>query len=267
MFEAFFNFTKTPFQRDIPTGSLYLTPQLKDLQDRLAYGVRNCCCLIVTGEPGVGKSTVIRQFTSGLDQNRTVAFYVSESRLTPRNFYFEILNQLGVKPHFYRGDAKRQLVKEVQALSNDKKQLVIIIDEVHLCDMEMLTEIRFLLNFDMDSRSPMSLVLVGQSEIRDTLKKQVYEAVSQRIDLRCHITPLDRSQTAEYISAHLVYAAGSHTEIFTDAAISAIFDYSAGLPRKINRVASICLMHAAQVNKRLVDDHMVSLLIDGELSW
>jgi len=90
---------------------------------------------------------------------------------------------------------------------------------------------------------------------------------SQRIDLRCHIPPLDRSQTAEYISAHIAYAAGSHIEIFTDAAISAIFDYSAGLPRKINRVASICLMHAAQVNKRLVDDHMVSLLIDGELSW
>lgn len=267
MFEAFFNFTKTPFQRDIPTDALYITPQIKDLQDRLAYGVRNCCFLIVTGESGVGKSTIIRQFTSGLDQSRTVAFYVSESRLTPRNFYFEVLDQLGVKPRFYRGDAKRQLMKEVQALSNDKKQLVIIIDEVHLCDMEMLTEIRFLLNFDMDSRSPMSLILVGQSEIRDTLKKQVYEAVSQRIDLRCHIPPLDRGQTAEYISAHIAYAAGSHIDIFTDSAISAIFDYSAGLPRKINRIASICLMHAAQVNKRTVDDHMVSLLIDGELSW
>ena len=267
MFEAFFNFTKTPFQRDMPADSLYVTPQIKALQDRLAYGVRNCCFLIVTGESGSGKTTVMRQFMSGLDQSRTVAFYVSESRLTPRNFYFEVLNQLGVKPRFYRGDAKRQLIKEVQALSNDKKQLVIIIDEVHLCDMEMLTEIRFLLNFDMDSRSPMSLILVGQSEIRDILRKQIYEAVSQRIDLRCHIPPLDRPQTAEYISAHIAYAAGSHMEIFTDSAISAIFDYSAGLPRKINRVASICLMHAAQTNKRLIDDHMVSLLIDGELSW
>jgi len=267
MYEAFFNFTKTPFQRDIPAGSLYATPQLKALQDRLAHGVRNCYFLVVTGDSGSGKTTAIRQFMSGLDQCRTVAFYVSESRLTPRNFYFEVLNQLGITPRFYRGDAKRQLAKEVRALSGDRKLPVIIIDEVHLCDMEMLTEIRFLLNFDMDSRSPMSLILVGQTEIRDTLRKQAYEAVSQRIDLRCHIPPLDRSQTAEYISAHIVYAAGSHIEIFTDAAISAIFDYSAGLPRKINRVASICLMHAAQVNKRLVDDHMVSLLIDGELSW
>jgi len=267
MFEAFFNFTKTPFQRDIHVDSLYVTPQLKDFQDRLAHGVKNCFFLIVTGDSGSGKTTAIRQFMSGLDQSKFVAFYVSESRLTPRNFYFDVLNQLGVKPRFYRGDAKRQLIKEIRALSSDRKLPVIIIDEVHLCDMEMLTEIRFLLNFDMDSRSPMSLILVGQSEIRDTLRKQVYEAVSQRIDLRCHIPPLDRPQTADYISAHIAYAAGSHMEIFTDAAISAIFEYSSGLPRKINRVASLCLMHAAQINKRLIDDHMVSLLIDGELSW
>ena len=69
------------------------------------------------------------------------------------------------------------------------------------------------------------------------------------------------------ISAHIVYAAGAFCNIFTDAAISAIFDFSMGLPRKINRIASLCLMHAAQSNQRLVDDHMVALLIDGELSW
>jgi len=267
MFEAFFNFTKTPFQRDMPTDALYMTPHFKALLDRVAHGVKNRYFLLVTGDSGSGKTTALRRFTSSIDSNRTVAFYVSESSLTPRNFYFDILNQLGLKPRFYRGDAKRQLVKEFKKLCDEKKLPVIIIDEAHLCDMEMLTEIRFLLNFDMDSQSPMSLILVGQSEIRDTLKKQVYEAVSQRIDLRCHIPPLDRAQTTEYISSHIAYAAGSHIEIFTDAAISAIFDYSAGLPRKINRIASICLMHAAQVGKRLIDDHMVSLLIDGELSW
>jgi len=217
----------------------------------------------VAGDSGSGKTTAIRHFAAGLDSNRTVAFYVSESSLTPRNFYFDILNQLGIKPRFYRGDAKRQLVKEFQKFSDDKKIPVIIIDEAHLCDMEMLTEIRFLLNFDMDSKSPMSLILSGQSEIRDTLKKQVYEAISQRIDLRCHILPLDRSQTADYISAHLTYAAGSHTDIFSDSAVTAIFDFSGGLPRKINRVAGLCLMHAAQTNRRIIDDHMVALIIDG----
>jgi type II secretory pathway predicted ATPase ExeA len=267
VFEAFFNFTHTPFQRDTPPCALYLTPPLKALQDRLSHSVKNRYLLVVTGDSGCGKTTAIRQFMSGLDPSRTVALYVSESNLTPRNFYFDVLNQLGIKPHFYRGDAKRQLMKEILALSANHRLPVIIIDEAHLCDMEMLTEIRFLLNFNMDSHSPMALILVGQSEFRDILKKQVYDAISQRIDLHCFIPPLDRCQTAEYIAAHLLYAAGSTCEIFTDAAVSAIFEFSAGLLRKINRLASLCLMHAAQSNKRFIDDHMVSLIIDGELSW
>ena len=267
MFEAFFNFTKTPFQRDIQHDALYMTPQFKILQDRLAHGVKNKYFMLVTGDAGVGKTTAIRHFMSNLDSNRTVPLYVSESALTPRNFYHEALDILGIKARFYRGDAKRQLVKEVQSFSNDNKLPVVIIDEAHLCDMEMLTEIRFLLNFEMDSKTPMSLILSGQSEIRDILKKQVCEAISQRINLRCYIPPLDHSQTTDYINAHILYASGTQLNIFTDAAVTAIFAFSDGLPRKINSVASLCLMHAAQTNKRIIDDHMVKLIIEAELSW
>lgn len=266
MFEAFFNFTRTPFARDMPPDSLYSTPQLEALQSRLAYGIKNRAFLIVSGDAGSGKTTAIRRFISTLDPLRTVVLYVSEFNLTPRNFYFDLLNQIGVKPHFFRGEAKRQFVKEIRLIASDNKVPIIIIDEAHLCDMEMLTEIRFLLNFNMDSNSPMSLILSGQSEIRLILKKQVYEAISQRIDLRCHISPLDRSQTAEYIKAHLEFAANSSIDIFSDNAINAIFDFSSGLPRKINRLASLALMHATQVNKRIIDDHMIALVIEAELS-
>jgi type II secretory pathway predicted ATPase ExeA len=244
-----------------------MSPQLKTLRDRLMHGVMHCFFLILTGDSGAGKSTLLRQLMSLLDPNRTAAFYVSESKLTPRNFYYDVLNQLGIVPRFYRGDAKRQLVKAFQSLSNDKKLPVIIIDEAHHCDMEMLTEIRFLLNFDMDSRSPMSLILAGQTEIRDTLKMQAYDAISQRIDLRCHIPPLDRCQTEEYVSAHISYAAGTHVDIFSDAAVTSIYDFYTGLPRKINRIATLCLMHAAQTSKRIIDDHMVNLIVEAELSW
>lgn len=267
MFEAFFNFTKTPFSRDIPSASLFVSPHFTDLQNRLAHGVKNRNFLIVTGDSGSGKSTAIRHFISTLDSCRTATFYVSESNLSPRNFYHDVLIQLGIKPRFYRGDAKRQFVTELHKISTEGRLPVVIIDEVHLCNMEMLTEIRFLLNFDMDSSSPMALILAGQSEVRDILRKQVYEAISQRIDLRCHLPPLDLPQTAQYISAHILFAAGTHCEIFNENAVSAIFDFSGGLPRKINRIATLSLMHAAQSNKRYIDEHMVSLLIDAELSW
>jgi len=266
--EAFFNFTRTPFAKDIPIEALYTSPQLKNLQDRLAYAVRNRYFLVVVGDSGSGKTTAIRQFVSGLDPTRHLALYVSENDLTPRNFYFELLNQLGIKPHFFRGDAKRQFVKEILALNADHKTPVVIIDEAHLCDMEMLTEIRFLLNFDMDSKNHMALIISGQSEIRDILKRQAYEAISQRIDLRCFVLPLDRPQTADYINAHLAFASGgTATDIFTITAVDAIFAFSAGIPRKINRVASLSLEHAAQSSKRFVDDRMVSSIIASELSW
>lgn len=114
--------------------------------------------------------------------------YISDSALTPRNFYWEILNQLGCECKFYRSDAKRQLNKEIMNLIDIHKKIpVIITDEAHLLTREMLEEIRFLLNYRMDSYNPMSLILVGQSELRDTLKKQIYEAIYQRIDLRYHL--------------------------------------------------------------------------------
>lgn len=266
MFEAFFNLTKTPFSRDIPEDALFNTPQLNELQGRLTSTASKRLFLVVTGDSGSGKTTAVRKFVSSLDTNRYIPFYISDSDLTPRNFYFEILNQIGVKPHFYRGDAKRQMIREFTSIVESKHVPLVIIDEAHLCKMEMLTEVRFLLNFKMDSYNPMGLILVGQSEIREILKKQVYEAISQRIDLRCHIPPFDRLQTGDYIKKHLEYA-GESREIFTDRAIDTIFDFSGGLPRKINRVATTSLMHASQIEKRIIDDHMVSLIIEGELSW
>jgi type II secretory pathway predicted ATPase ExeA len=269
MYLKHFGFIREPFQRDIPPECLYVTEELRELDDRLRHVVENRQFLVLTGDSGCGKTTATRRFMASLNQASTVALYISDSALTPRNFYFAALDQLGVKAHFYRGDAKRQLVKEVTRLNDiERKQVVILIDEAHLFDMEMFTEIRFLLNFDMDSRSPMSLILVAQTEIRDVLKKQVYEAISQRVDLRCHIAPLDRPQSADYIAAHLEYALPrGKNSIFIDTAIDKIFSYSGGIPRRINRIAVLCLMHAAQVDKQYVDEHMVSLIRDTELSW
>jgi len=113
----------------------------------------------------------------------------------------------------------------------------------------------------------MALVLVGQPELRSTLKRPVYEAIAQRVELCCHIQNLDLVGTCDYVAAHLKYAADKQVDIFTDSALRAIFDYSGGLPRKINRVASFCLTHAAQNSKRLIEAEMVSVIVDNELIY
>lgn len=267
MFEQHFGFEKTPFARNIPDSELFHTSQMDELCSRLEYAAQNQLFAVITGDVGAGKTTAIRRFTAALPPDKFTVLYISDSTLTPRNFYFEVLNQLGIKPHFFRGDAKRQLMRALVDIREiGKKQPVIIADEAHLLNREMLEEVRFLLNTKMDSENPMSLILVGQLELRDVLKKQFFEAIRQRIDLRYSLHPFDRVDTAGYIKRHLEYA-GESRDVFTDAAIDAIFNFSKGSARCINQLCTTCLVHAAQAGKRIIDDHMVSLIIDEEFAW
>ena len=264
MFEAFFGFTGTPFSRDIPVDKLLETASSKELHGRLNYVARTRAFGVFTGDAGMGKTTAIRRFCQGLDSNRFCVLYISDSALTPRNFYWETLHELGYKPHFYRGDAKRQLQKALAVLTdNEKKCPVIIVDEAHLLSREMLEEIRFLLNLRMDSYSALSLILVGQTELRETLKLQVNNAISQRVDIRFHLSAMSKEETTAYIVKHLA-AVKAPREIFTQAAVSVIHEYCEGIPRKVNKVAIACLMAATGQNQKLVDDHLVRVVIASE---
>jgi general secretion pathway protein A len=263
-FEAFFGLTGVPFTRDIAVDKLLETESSQELQGRLNHVARTRAFGVFTGDAGTGKTTAIRRFCQGLDTNRYCVLYISDSALTPRNFYWETLHELGYKPHFYRGDAKRQLQKALAVLvDDDKKCPVVIVDEAHLLSREMLEEIRFLLNLRMDSYSALSLILVGQTELRETLKLQVNNAIWQRVDIRFYLPALNKEETAAYIAKHLA-AAKTPGEIFTQAATGVIFDYCQGIPRKVNKLAIACLMAAAGQNQKLIDDHMVRVVIESE---
>ena len=266
MFDAFYGFKATPFSRNIDVRALYRNNERDEILRRLKYAAKSRLFAVLTGESGSGKTTLLRLFSSEISTDRFNVIYVSDSKLTPRHFYKGILEQLGFEAKYFRGDAKSQLHKEVELMKAVHNiSPVLIVDEAHLLARDMLEEIRFLLNMNMDSQSPMALILVGQTELWDNLRLQSHAAIRQRIDIQCHVAKLDFAGVADYINSHLAFA-GCDKNIFSDAAIDEIFKFSSGIPRLVNKTSIASLLYAAQNQKNIIDDHMIKLVVEAELA-
>ena len=152
MYEGFFEMTHTPFSRDVPPEALYESAAMTDALGRLSYAADKQLFAVVTSEAGCGKSTLIRKFAASLPREDYILLYLSDSKLTPRWFYKGLLDQLGMDSRFYRGDAKRQLQKEIEIIRGVHKQSVVcVLDEAHLLEKETIEEFRFLLNYREDT--------------------------------------------------------------------------------------------------------------------
>ena len=266
MFEDFYEFTDTPFSRGIPVSALYRDSDRDEHVDRLKYAAKNRLFAVLFGESGIGKTTILRRFSEEIKKIGYTVIYISDSKLTPRYFYNGVLEQLGFGSKYFRCDAKRHLHKEIEIMrAVHDINLVTICDEAHLMGLEMLEEVRFLLNTKMDSASPMTLILSGQVELMGKLRLQSHAAIRQRVDIQCQVGKFDISQTTGYIKANLSYA-GCEKDIFTESAIDDIFKYSCGIPRLINKACIAALIYGAQNRKTIIDDRMVKLVIESELA-
>ena len=134
MYETFFDMEHTPFVRDVPPEKLYESNAFRETLGRLSYVADRQMFVVVTADPGCGKSTLIRRFYSELPKEDYIVLYLSDSKLTPRWFYKGLLDQLGLESRFYRGDSKRQLQQEIEIIRRvQHKKVVCILDESHGC--------------------------------------------------------------------------------------------------------------------------------------
>ena len=114
-------------------------------------------------------------------------------------------------------------------------------------------------------RNPLSLILSGQQELWDKLKKQAYRAIRNRVDIQCFLAPFEFAQTKQYIDKQLEYA-GRVSPIFSEDAVKLIYDFSSGIPRLVNRACTQSLIYAYQQRRAIIDDHMVRLVLDAEVA-
>ena len=125
MYRSFFEMERMPFVRDVPIQELYESPAMSEALGRLAYAADRQLFAVITADAGCGKSTLLRRFSGSLSKDEYLFLYLSDSKLTPRWFYKSMLDQLGIESKFYRGDAKRQLQKEVEIIRGVQKKKVV----------------------------------------------------------------------------------------------------------------------------------------------
>ena len=161
-----------------------------------------------------------------------------------------LVGKLGELPR--RG--KERLFEQILGKAHQVEgSLLLILDEAHLIDGEALTDIRLLVSSALDDAPPLKVVLAGQEPLRQTLRQSLHAALLSRISVRFHLAPLTKEQTASYIDFQMKQAGGSE-KLFEEAAKGLIHDYSGGVPRQINNLATACLLQAAAQNAPRVSE-------------
>ena len=257
MYQRHFAFAHLPFENDLETDRLFESNAHREAEARLKHLVELRGIGLLTGEVGVGKTTVCRHVTTALHPGLHRVYYVSLTTGTVLDMYRSIAWELGLPEDRSRAGAYRAIRNEISRLVTEAKQLpVVVIDEAHHLRNDVLEDLRLLTNFAMDSENRMCLLLVGLTELRRRLAMAVHESLSQRLVVRHHIGALTREELDDYL-AHRLRLAGCELPLFESPAAEALFQASRGLPRHINRIAHYALSAAALDKARTVDEtHM-----------
>lgn len=249
------------FKRDIPASSLYLSLQHKEAVARLKYIIQAKGFGVLTGHPGSGKSTVIRHTEACLDKNKFVFCYINESSLNPATLYSRILDSLNIKPFSYATKVKKQFRDSVYALyKSQNKSVVVVIDNAQALPESTVKEIRYMTSFEIDAFSPLSIILVGHSELWDTLKLRSFELVFQCITNHFRLSPLDQNQSKEYIVHQLKLS--ECNMVFPDDVIKQIYSFTRGIPRLINKVCSNCLLDMKHNDMDIADSTVIERVLN-----
>ncbi len=269
MYNAFFGFAESPFNLSPDPSFLYRSVQHEEALANLIYGVQSRKGFIVlTGEVGTGKTTMLECLRDFLDAQRIEFAFIFNSRITSDQFFEMIAYDLNLSGGRTKTEVLFQLNDMLLQQANQGRTTVLIVDEAHNLEWEVLEEIRMLGNLENRRGKLIQVILAGQPELDRKLESPNLRNLKQRIVLRCALEPFSEVDTVEYISSRLEKAGMPNQTVFTPAILSEIHLRSQGIPRVINGMCDNLLLTAFAMESKVATMPMVEEVTkDMRLEW
>ncbi len=257
MFLSYYKLDINPFKISADPDFLWLGEKHKEALATLRYGIYdNKGFLLLTGDVGAGKTTLINALINSLDDNVLVAV-ISDPALSKMDFFNFIAHLFGMNKTFKsKGDFIINFSIFLNQVYHDNKKVLLIIDEAQRLSSELLEEIRLLSNIEKQHTKLINIFFAGQHEFNELLHEDKNRALRQRLTLNYHIEPLDLDETDKYIK-HRLEVAGTRSRLFDRNAVAQIYKYSGGSPRQINIICDLALLTGFVNEKKIINKEII----------
>jgi general secretion pathway protein A len=258
-----FGLKEAPFTKEIADSDLWLPTSKAAVVDELCEALSERASVLLTGDPGVGKTCVLRALRKRLPEAGYRLTYCHNATLGRRDFYRQLCLALGLDPKASAAGVFYAVSTHIQDLGGESVHPVFLIDEAHLLHPEMLGHLHILLNYEWDSKALLSLILVGLPELSAQLKMRRFRSLHPRLHWRLRIDPLTPEDTAEYLR-YRMKRAGCDRDVFTQDAVQMLHEAATDGMRDLDRLATGCLREAARKKRKLIERDLLPCVLDRD---
>jgi general secretion pathway protein A len=262
MYEKFYGLRDIPFSLAPDPKYLFRTESLLEVFANLQYGIENGKgIVVVTGEVGTGKTTILRSMLQSLDRS-VLAAYIFNPILSTEDFFDLLAGEFRMRPQQSKASMLRLLGNVLISRHSQGLRTVLVVDEAHLLPRHLLEEIRLLLNFETNREKLLQVILCGQPELHDLLSQPELRQLKQRVSLKCSIKTLTPHETGEYIRWRLRVAGCANENLFEPEGVRLAHRFSGGIPRIINNICDNALLTGFSEGTTRITAEIVKDVVD-----